>query len=239
MITELAAAGTAALGAGWMAYAVRGRSSQVFCPAIWRVKTARPLVALTFDDGPGPGTLQVLELLDRHRVQATFFFCGANARRWPQIARQVAEAGHEIGNHSDTHPYLVFRSRQFMTDELRRAQRALEDITGRRVRWFRPPFGARWFGIGSVLEELGLQCVMWTVIGNDWKWPGPVVAEHVIRNRAPGAIVCLHDGRNLQPQPDISSTVEALRLVIPGLLNRGFQFETISNLLCQTSSYSA
>ena len=114
----------AALGAGaaWMAWAVRGRSSAVFGPSVWRGRRDRRAVALTFDDGPSEGTPEILEILARYRVPATFFQCGANVERLPAVARAVSQAGHAIGNHSHTHPLFCFRSRRFIEDDLRRAQ---------------------------------------------------------------------------------------------------------------------
>src|SRR5436305_268893 len=104
--------GIAAL-AGAAAWAVRGKSSQVFAPSVWRGDSARTTVALTFDDGPSESTPALLELLAQHKVHATFFMCGKNVRRLKSIAREVAAAGHQIGNHTDTHPRLDFHSRAF------------------------------------------------------------------------------------------------------------------------------
>ena len=85
-----------------------------------------PAIALTFDDGPSEGTPRILEILARHRVPATFFQCGRNVDRLPAVAREVRRAGHEIGNHSYTHPLFCFRSPAFMENDLRRAQESIE-----------------------------------------------------------------------------------------------------------------
>ncbi len=160
---------TAAGGAaGYLAWAVRGRSAAVFGASVYRGARDSKAIALTFDDGPSESTPLLLEELARHGVSATFFQCGCNVRRLPGIARQVAEAGHEIGNHSDTHPLLCFRSARFMTQELARAQHSIFDATGQTPRYFRAPYGVRWFGIGQAQAETGLTGVMWTVIGRDW-----------------------------------------------------------------------
>lgn len=239
MIGWIAAGAAAGILTALGAYAVRGRSSQWLCTSYWRGRPNVPAVALTFDDGPGPATAEILSILDRYGVPATFFFCGENVERRPELARRVVEVGHELGNHSYSHPYFCFRSREFIRQELHRTQAILEQVTGCRPRWFRPPYGIRWLGLQKVLDELGLVCVTWTVIGNDWKWPGPVVAEHVLRRVVPGAIICLHDGRETRPEAAADPTIEAVRILVPGLLNRGFRFETISNLLCWTSSNNA
>src|SRR5262245_52320044 len=100
----------AAAGVGFMAWTVRGRSSAVFAPSIWRGPADRCALALTFDDGPSESTPAILEILARHNAAATFFMCGANVDRLPSLTREVASAGHEIGNHSYSHPYLFLRS---------------------------------------------------------------------------------------------------------------------------------
>ena len=227
----------AALGAGaaWMAWAVRGRSSAVFGPSVWRGRRDRRAVALTFDDGPSEGTPEILEILARYRVPATFFQCGANVERLPAVARAVSQAGHAIGNHSHTHPLFCFRSRRFIEDDLKRAQEAIETHTGVRPAWFRAPFGARWFGMGPAQRRLNLTGVMWTVIGYDWSLQADDVVARVAGRVSNGAILCLHDGRELRARPDIGATVQAVRRLVPLLLERGYEFRTLSRLLCPTN----
>ena len=225
-------AAASAAGAGFMAWAVRGRSSAVFAPSLWRGPRDRRALALTVDDGPSESTPAILEILARHNIPATFFQCGANVERLPAIARDVAAAGHEIGNHSHTHPYLFLRSPRAIEDDLRRAQETIEARTGARPVWFRAPYGVRWFGLRAAQRRLHLTGVMWTAIGYDWK-SGP--AEVVARMRARvenGAILCLHDGRELRPKPEVRVTIEALRLLVPVLLDQGYSFEKLNRLLC-------
>jgi len=228
-----AGAGVCALSA-FMAWAVRGRSSGVFGPSVWRGRRDRRAVALTFDDGPSESTPRILEILSQHGVAATFFQCGANVVRLPDVARQVLEAGHEIGNHSHTHPLFCFRSSRFMEDDLRRAQESIERHAGVRPTLYRAPFGVRWFGMGRVQRRLQLTGVMWTIIGYDWNRKVDQVVERISQRVANGAILCLHDGRELRAKPDIGVTVEAVRSLVPMLLDRGYRFETVSRLLCPT-----
>ena len=220
--------------AAFMAWSVRGRSASVFAPSVWRGPRDRRAIALTFDDGPSEGTPQILEILARYQVPATFFQCGANVERLPGVARAVRQAGHAIGNHSHTHPLFCFRSPGFMEQDLRRAQETIEAHTGCRPDLFRAPFGVRWFGIGGVQRRLKLTGVMWTIIGYDWNRKAVGVVERF--TRVPnGAILCLHDGRELRARPDIGVTVEAVRRLVPMLLDRGYKFETVSRLLCPTN----
>src|SRR5450759_4562821 len=130
------------LAAGVMTYAVRGKSSTLLAPSIYKGVATRRAIALTFDDGPSESTPALLELLDRYRAPATFFQCGANVRRHPGIAREVASAGHELGNHSDTHPRISFKAPDYILDQLTRAQESIEEATGTRPKLFRAPYGA-------------------------------------------------------------------------------------------------
>jgi peptidoglycan/xylan/chitin deacetylase (PgdA/CDA1 family) len=227
----LAGAAVAA-AAGWMAWAVRGRSAGVFGASMWRGPRAERSIALTFDDGPSESTPAILEILARHGVPATFFQCGKNVERLPELARAVAQAGHEIGNHSYSHPMFCFHSGGFMEDELRRAQQSIGTHTGAVPVWFRAPYGVRWPGLGKAQAKLGLTGVMWTVIGYDWSLKAGEVVKRVCQGVTNGAILCLHDGRELRVRPDAGETVEAVRRLVPVLLDRGYRFETVSRLLC-------
>ena len=119
-----------------------------------------------------------------------------------------------------------------MEAELRRAQDCIEASTGARPTLFRAPFGVRWFGMGGVQRRLRLTGVMWTIIGYDWSRKVDQVVERITQQAANGAILCLHDGRELQARPDIGVTMEAVRRLVPSLLDQGYRFETVSRLLC-------
>ena len=231
MIVETLATAVGAT-AGILAYAVRGRSATLLAPSIWRGPRTRPAVALTFDDGPSESTEEILEILATHRVRATFFQCGANVRRLPELARAVLSSGHEIGNHTETHPALYLRSKQFVKNEVAAAQRSIEEVTGVRPKYFRAPYGARWFGLRAAQRELGLQGVMWTCNGLDWRLSTERIVSRLCSNLYSGSIICLHDGRQTQTKPNVRPTIEAVREVIPVVLERGFEFATISELLC-------
>ncbi|HKW96515.1 MAG TPA: polysaccharide deacetylase family protein [Bryobacteraceae bacterium] len=230
------AACAAVCGAGaLMTYGVRGRSATLFAPSIYRGPASRRAVALTFDDGPSESTPALLRLLAEHHIPATFFQCGANVERLPEIAREVSRCGHEIGNHSHSHPPFYFRTAGFIHDELARAQSAIARITEFSPKLFRAPFGVRWPGMGAAQHRLRLTGVMWTVIGRDWKLSAPDIFRRVARSLRNGAIVCLHDGRELQSRPNIEATIEAVRRLIPILKAEGYRLETVSQLICPTN----
>lgn len=226
----------AVCGAGaLMGYGVRGKSATLLAPSVYRGPSSRRALALTFDDGPSESTPALLETLSAHRVTATFFQCGMNVARLPEIAQQVVQRGHEIGNHSHTHPRFYFRTPEFIGAELTRAQRAIEDTTGVSPALYRAPFGVRWPGMREAQRRLNLLGVMWTVIGRDWTLGAAAIVSRVLKAVKNGAIICLHDGRELNPRPAVEPTMEAVRQLIPRLQAEGYHFETVSHLLCQTN----
>lgn len=220
-----------AASAGFLAWAVRGRSSQFFAPSVWRAPRGRQRIALTFDDGPSESTPALLELLKQHNAQATFFVCGHNAARLPKVLEAIANAGHEIGNHTWSHPRLDFAGTARMRDEIGRTQQIIEKITGQKPRLFRAPYGVRWFGLGPVQKEFGLQGVMWSAIGLDWKLSGPAIAARLTTAIHDGAILCLHDGRVLTPTPNIANTLESVRLLLPSIQAKNLSPTSVSAML--------
>ncbi len=227
----IGSAGAIAAGAALMTYVVRSPYSSLLSPSAYRGPRDRRELALTFDDGPSTGTPQLLSLLREQNVPATFFMCGANVDRYPAVARAAAAAGHEIGNHSYSHARFWLRSARYIEGELEKAQECILRHAGVRPALCRPPYGVRWFGMREAQRRLGILNVMWTVIGLDWKQPADRIVGRVLAASCNGAIVCLHDGRGLEPDPDISPTLEAVRRLIPLLRRRGFEFRTVSSLL--------
>ncbi len=230
-----AATGVTAAACAALAYAVRAPGCAWLDGSACRGSRERRALSLTFDDGPSESTPELLDVLAEHGVPATFFLCGANVRRLPAVARRIAAAGHELGNHSDTHAYFPGRSAAFIRDELRRAQQSIANATGCAPRLFRPPYGARWFGLRDAQREAGLHSVMWTVLALDWKLPEARIAARVLAGAVNGAILCLHDGRGLETQPDIHVTIRALQRILPVLRENGYHFEKVSDILCPTT----
>lgn len=221
------------------AYGVAGRSSQLFAPSVYRGPGRRKSIALTFDDGPSEDTPRLLEYLGRHGVKATFFECGMNLKRLPSVAREVVAAGHELGNHSWSHPKLYLKPPSFIDAEFSRTQELLIAETGASVSVLRPPYGFRWIGLRGVQRKLNVSGVLWTVIGHDWEWPAERITSHVLRKSLPGGIICLHDGRDVQVKPDLSQMLTAVKQIVPVLRDRGYRFETVSELLQADSTPAA
>src|SRR5271166_5768822 len=209
-----------AVALGLATYAVRGKSSSLLAPSLYHGDRSRPSLALTFDDGPSESTPALLELLAEYDVKATFFMCGANVRRLKDIAREVAAAGHEIGNHSDSHAPFYFKSPEFVYSEIALAQETIYKMTRATPRFFRAPYGVRWPGLRRAQSRLNLTGVMWTAIGRDWKWPSSRISRLLLSRAANGAILCLHDGRALRRSPDIRPTLDAVEFALPILIER-------------------
>jgi peptidoglycan/xylan/chitin deacetylase (PgdA/CDA1 family) len=139
-------------------------TSQVYGRTFTGVAPGSKLLALTYDDGPNdPHTLRLLEVLARHGAKATFFMLGRQVHERPQIARAVAAAGHEIGNHTYTHPNLIFCSRAQIEAQIATCRRVLTDTIGEHSNLFRPPFGGRRPEVLSIAKRLGLLPVMWRI----------------------------------------------------------------------------
>jgi peptidoglycan/xylan/chitin deacetylase (PgdA/CDA1 family) len=151
--------------------------------------------------------------------------------RAPGISQAVCAGPHEIGNHSHTHPNLALCPTEKIVGEFAQAQETIQAVTSRAPALMRAPYGVRWFGFREMQENLRLTGVMWTVIGRDWKLPAAAIAARVLANVEDGAIICLHDGRGLHVDPDVRETVEAVRRIVPALIEQGYHFETVSQLV--------
>jgi peptidoglycan/xylan/chitin deacetylase (PgdA/CDA1 family) len=233
ILAGAAAAGVAA--AGLCTYAALSAGSQLFGRTLIANRNPKE-IALTFDDGPNdPYTFQLLDILAEHQVRATFFMIGRFVRERPDIVRAVQVAGHLIGNHTMTHPWLVLEPPAKVRQELADCSAALEDVLGERVSYFRPPHGSRRPDVLRTARELGLTPVMWNVIGHDWE-PG-IRAEDVLarvergisRNRRTGwgSNIVLHDGGQAAIGQNRSATVGAVVDFIPRRISEGFNFVTV------------
>jgi len=226
---------------GVLAYGLGAPQATLLGPAV--VKTGDgPKVALTFDDGPSvPFTGQVLDELKREHVHATFFLCGENAVAHPELVRRILAEGHEIGNHTWSHPWLYLMRREDIAAEIDRTQDALEKITGRRPTLFRPPFGVRWFSLWPLLRERGLTMVMWTTRGYDGRYDAAGIANAVLSELGPGGIILLHDGFETHPAAEIdrAPTVAALPAIIAGARRAGYEFGPVPRPAAPTAALAA
>lgn len=193
---------------------------------ISRVSVPDKLVALTFDDGPhGVLTPRILDVLDRYGAKCTFFVLGKNVSLYPHIVRRAASAGHEIANHSWSHPKLTSLSRERVFSELSRTNEAISRATGKVPALMRPPYGAMNASLlQAIYSSFGIPAVMWDVDTNDWRKPGvQTVINRAVNGAKPGSIVLVHDIH--------ASTADAVEGIVRGLQARGFRLVTVSELI--------
>lgn len=185
-----------------------------------------PFIALTFDDGPSPKlTPKLLDLLAAHHIKATFFVIGQNVVEHPEVVARAVREGHEIGNHSWSHPDLARMSDEAVRLQLKRTEDAIQNAAGIRPRFLRPPYGAitarqkRW-----IHQEFGYDIILWDVDPYDWRRPGPiVVCNRILKETRRGSIVLSHD---IHP-----GTIEAMPATLDQLESKGFKFVTVSELI--------
>ena len=185
-----------------------------------------PYIAMTFDDGPSATlTPKLLDILAAHQIKATFFVIGENVAEHPEIVARAAREGHEIGNHSWSHPNFAKMSDDGVRSQLQRTDDAIKSATGSRPTLLRPPYGSitvrekRW-----IHDQFGYQIILWDVDPYDWKRPGPsVVRNRILKETRSGSIVLSHD---IHP-----GTIEAMPSTFDALEAKGFKFVTISELI--------
>ena len=190
-------------------------------------------IALTYDDGPNdPHTLKLLDVLAKHNVRATFFMIGRYVQQRPDLARAVAQAGHVIGNHTFTHPLLIFKSEAQTRTDLIDCHKALDSAIGEHSNLFRPPFGGRRPATLRIAQKLGLQTAMWNVTGYDWNTPpATVIEEKVARQMRGGDVILLHDGGHRAWGADRAQTVTATDNLIRRYKDEGYEFATVPQIL--------
>lgn len=228
-LAPLAAAGLGAVALA--AYAVNGRSSTLLAPSVHRGPKDSPRYSLTFDDGPSESTPRLLDLLDSHGVKATFFLVGKNVQRLPAIAKAIAARGHEVGNHGYQHPYYFLRSARGVYRDIVSCQHILEDLLGFSPWLYRPPFGLRWPGMAAAQHDCGLLGVQWSIMPKDWIWNAGEIAQHLVARVRSGSIICLHDGRRLEPNPDVRPTITAVRAFLLHAATRWMRAVPVSELI--------
>lgn len=231
--------------AGMTAYAAVNSRAQLFGHALTTTNSPRKL-ALTFDDGPNPSiTPKLLDLLDNYKAKATFFVVGRFARECPELLKEIHARGHNIGNHTESHPNLFFCGRGETSTELLRCSETIESALFELPRFFRPPFGYRSPWLSEIVHGQNMQMVTWSLLPGDWRGK-PVEwltgrmqriadnarlnpAEKAINRRKPeGEILCLHDGNYVHQNGDRSVTLAALKYWLPRWHDLGLEFVTMA-----------
>ncbi|HEY5212771.1 MAG TPA: polysaccharide deacetylase family protein [Acidobacteriaceae bacterium] len=233
---EASLAGAALIAAAGLTltYAALSPGSQLFGHTIVAGNDPNQ-AALTYDDGPNDvATDALLDLLALHNTRATFFMIGRFVAQRPEIVRRVHAAGHLIGNHTQTHPWLSFQSSRIIREQLSACNHALEDAIGAPIHYFRPPHGARRPMVFRAAEELGLKLVQWNTMGYDWQ---PISAERILANvergrqraqrHRTGANILLHDGHQQRIGTNRAATVQATAELLQRFAREGTRTVTV------------
>ena len=195
---------------------------------IYNNKNSSMKIALTFDDGPHPGqTKRILDILDKYNVKATFFAVGVNIDNYGEHLKEVVSRGHEIGNHTNTHPKVSSLDYKGLKNEFSKCQSKIKDICGYTPKLIRPPEGLIDTSIKDIAKEMDCKVILWDIDTRDWAQTSPQkIADHVVNKISSGDIILMHDyiGKN-------SPTAEALELFIPKLLDMGYKFVVVSELI--------
>lgn len=199
---------------------------------IYRVQSDKKEVAISFDAAWGnEETGQLLDILDEHDVKATFFLVGDWVDKYPDDVKNIAAHGHDIGNHSDTHPHLPQLSAENATSEIQRCNEKIEALTGSAPTLFRPPYGDYNNSVVSAVKSLGMYCVQWDVDSLDWKDPSPEqLCQNVLGKVRDGSIVLMHNGAK--------NTPAALPSIIEGIQNKGYEIVLIKDLIPEGEYYT-
>jgi peptidoglycan-N-acetylglucosamine deacetylase len=183
-------------------------------------------IAITFDDGPHPDlTPRLLDMLKERGIKATFFVVGTNVEEYPAIVARMAAEGHEVANHSWSHPTLTKLGFESFRKQIENTNEAIAKVTGKRPVLMRPPYGATNAGLNKRLnEQFGLKVILWSVDARDWKYRNSNrVYNWIIQNTRPGSIILAHDIHG--------TTVAAMPATLDSLLAKGYKFATVSELI--------
>jgi len=188
----------------------------------------KKVIALTFDDGPHPKeTDMVLDVLSKYNVKATFFIAGKHAKWYTDPLVRASKEGHEIGNHTFTHPDISNLTAQQIESEILECEKTLVEITGEKPTLFRPPFGSyKKDELEEIAKKNNYKIILWTTVDTrDWQNPpASKIASTIINNAKNGDIILLHDYAT-------ENTVQALDILIPAMQTKGFKFVTVSELI--------
>ncbi len=214
--------------AGWMS-SVSARTQRDV--PIYSVDTGEKKVAISFDAAWGADdTPKLLEILKQHNVKATFFLTGIWVKKYPQMVQAIAADGHEIGNHSLTHPHFASLPESEIKQELAENDALIFKLTNKHTRLFRPPFGEYNNLVLQTAREMGYEVIQWSVDSLDWQGIGKeAIVDRVLENIQPGAIVLFHNNAQYTP--------EALPVILDTLQQQGYQIVPVSDLLLKGDYY--
>jgi peptidoglycan/xylan/chitin deacetylase (PgdA/CDA1 family) len=222
---------------GILIFAVLERRAPIFGRIFWKGLPGSNRICLTFDDGPNePFTSELISVLNRYGVRATFFLIGSNCERFPDSVKAIHDAGHVIGNHTWSHEVLPLKLPSSVREEIMKTSVLIEKYTGQKPAFFRAPHGWRNPWVDRIARQSGCTPVAWTLGVWDTDRPG---AENIVRRTlqgvTDGCILLLHDGRGTKHRPDSSQLVQALPAILEELRRCGYRFVTLPELMETTA----
>ena len=207
---------------------------------IYHINTLDKAVALTFDDGPSPvWTPKILDELKKAGEKATFFMIGEHVEKYPDVARRVAEEGHEIGNHTIDHHVLVYYKMDELEKEIKDNEKIIKTITGQTTRYFRPPKACLTAKEKKKIREMGYKTVLWTLNSKDWvTFDDKYIIRYILNHIKPGDIILFHDSGGVFTAEggNRNETVKTIAQLTQKLKEKGYSFVTITDLLNMKSN---
>lgn len=218
------------MGIGYILFDIsKSRSFQFFGGLVEQVETNEKVVSLTFDDGPGKNTDEILNILRRADVKGTFFLTGQEIEEYPDYAMKIVQDGHEIGNHSYSHERMFFKSPAFIKEEIEKTDELIRQIGYEGEIYFRPPFGKKLLLLPYYLYKEDRKTILWNIEPESY----PEIAsnanqivDHVVQNIEPGSIILLH----VMYESRVES-LNSVKQIITSLQEQGYTFATVSELL--------
>ncbi|MFA9558305.1 polysaccharide deacetylase family protein [Evansella sp. AB-rgal1] len=218
------------VGNSYVLYEVSGsRSFQFFGELVTKIETSEKVVALTFDDGPGINTDEILHMLQTHDVKGTFYLTGSEIEEDFEKAVRIVKHGHEIGNHTYSHPRMVLKSPSFITEEIKETDKLIREIGYEGDIHFRPPYGKRLFILPYYLSSNDRKTILWDIEPETYPEiaaSSDKITKHVVENVEPGSIILLHVMYESRRE-----SLDAVAPIITALKDEGYTFVTVSQLL--------
>lgn len=205
---------------------MNARSFQVFGGITDKVETNKKIVALTFDDGPSENVKEILSILKQYDVKATFFLIGNEIEKYPNEAKKIVQAGHQVGNHTYSHKRMVFKSPSFIKTEIDQTDQLIKEAGYQQEIVFRPPNGKKLIGLPYYLHKIDKKTITWNLEPDTYYDTPQEKVDYVIKNSQPGSIILMH------PMYDKSGNeLQAIEGIIRGLKKKGYSFVTVDELM--------
>ncbi|WP_423408994.1 polysaccharide deacetylase family protein [Heyndrickxia sp. MSNUG] len=201
------------------------RTFQFFGDLTYKAETEDKVIALTFDDGPTKNVDQLLPLLDKYKVKATFFLIGKDIEKHPEEAEKLVEAGHQIGNHTYSHERMVLKSPSFIQEEIEKTDALIRKAGYKGEIDFRPPYGKKLIGLPYYLVKHNRETIMWTLEPETYYANAEDKVKNVLDNIKPGSIILLHP---MYDQTD--GTIQVIEEILQELTKEGYAFVTVDEL---------